>query len=102
MTLPTHPLANAVHLLAVCTAPKHKFGFDCKMTLTNRRGRRNLPGIARSSSSHCLEASPFFQRHCSYAHQRKLADHEADQPWKCLFHETVGMETDAEHVHAEP
>ena len=35
-------------------------------------------------------------------HQSKLAEHESDQPRKCFLHEAVGMQADAEHVHAEP
>ena len=48
------------------------------------------------------KATPFFQWHGGDGHQGELADHESDQPWKCLLHEAVGMQADAEHVHAEP
>src|SRR5262249_21268702 len=45
---------------------------------------------------------PFVEWHCSDGHQGKLADHKADQPWEGFLHETIGMQTHAEHVHAEP
>src|SRR2546423_6083616 len=35
-------------------------------------------------------------------HENELADSESDQPWEGAVHETVGMQTDAEHVDAEP
>ena len=38
----------------------------------------------------------------SDGHQCELADHESDQPWKRLLHETVGMQAHAKHVYAEP
>ena len=72
------------------------------LQLTRRRSGRDLWTFVMSWRTRRTEASPPFQRHCGDGHQSELADHVSDQPWKCFLHEAVGMETDAEHVNAEP
>src|SRR6185312_13710108 len=45
---------------------------------------------------------PELQRHATQANQGKLAEHKPNQPPKRRFHETVTVQADAQHVHAEP
>ena len=73
-----------------------------RLQLTRGRSGRDLRAFVTSWRTRGTEASPSLQRHCSDGHQSELADHESDQPWKRFLHETVGMQADAEHVHAEP
>jgi hypothetical protein len=73
-----------------------------RLQLTRGRSGRDLRALATNWCTRRTEASPTLQRHCSDGHQRKLADHESDKPWKSFLHETVGMQADSKHVHAEP
>jgi len=70
--------------------------------LTEEGSGRDLRAFATSWCTGRTKASPSLQRHCRNAHQRQLADHKSNQPWKCLLHKAVGMQADSKHVHAEP
>src|SRR5690349_21180948 len=64
------------------------------------------PGFctARSSDSSdpVAKARPVFPREQPEPDDHQLADDETHEPFEGGVHESVGMQTDAEHVHAEP
>src|ERR1041385_393321 len=59
-------------------------------------------GFTRRCDRRSLKTAPAFERHRGDGHERKLAGNESHEPRKFFVHEAVGMQSNAEHVHAPP
>ena len=64
---------------------------------------RNIRHLKRGLLFDWVEmASPKMEWQKTHGHERKLTGAKDDQPRESAFHETVGMQADAEHVDPEP
>src|SRR5438309_443830 len=60
------------------------------------------PAIFSRRARADLKTAPAVERHRRHHDKCELAGDESAEPWKSFLHESIGMESNAEHVYAEP